>query len=84
MTPLELARELDGMAYELDNGFVTYTLLHTHVLKTAVALIRRWESGDFTREEIHNFCYKLESVVSLEEFKKDCIEYQKRLYECGL
>lgn len=43
--------------------------------------IERYERGDFTRDEIHNFCHNLEKTVSLEEFKRGCKEYQNKLFQ---
>ena len=37
-------------------------------------------AGDFTKEEIHNFCHKLPETVSRCEFEKGCREYQDKLY----
>ncbi len=37
-------------------------------------------SGDFTPEEIHNFCHKLSAVVPRCEFEEGCRNYQDRLY----
>ena len=53
----------------------------------AAALIReqvkeldRLRSGDFTKEEIHNFCHKLDKTVSAREFANGCMAYQTQLY----
>lgn len=48
--------------------------------RDAAALIRRWQAGDFTKEEIHNFCHKLPETVSACEFAAGCAEYQRKIY----
>ena len=37
-------------------------------------------AGDFTKEEIQNFCHKLPETVSRCDFEQGCREYQDKLY----
>lgn len=48
--------------------------------KEAARTIRRLLAGDFTPEEIQNFCHKLPDTVSAEDFAKGCMAYQTQLY----
>lgn len=45
-----------------------------------VATLNRYESGNFTAEEIHNFCHKLPDTVSIRDFASGCMAYQTQLY----
>lgn len=49
-------------------------------LTLALVTLERWRAGDFTADEIHNFCHKLPECVPLDEFKRGCEEYQQKLY----
>jgi len=40
----------------------------------------RLKAGDFTPEEIQNFCHKLNDTVPRQQFEEGCNEYQNRLY----
>jgi len=40
----------------------------------------RLKKGDFTKEEIHEFCHKLAETVPREEFEQGCKNYQDKLY----
>ena len=80
MTPLELSVKLKNCAYTLSYGYVTTAFKSIDALNEAAALLQRWESGDFTPEEIHNFCHKLPNTVSRCEFNRGCLEYQDMLY----
>lgn len=42
--------------------------------------LRRYERGDFTKDEIMNFCHNLEKTVSLCEFQEGCRLYQEKLF----
>lgn len=42
--------------------------------------LERYERGDFTKDEIHNFCHNLEKTVSLCEFQEGCRLYQEKLF----
>jgi len=42
--------------------------------------IDRLKQGDFTKEEIHEFCHKLAETVPRQEFEKGCRDYQLKLY----
>ena len=44
------------------------------------AELDRLKSGEFTKEEVHNFCHNLESTVSAQEFCNGCERYQQELY----
>ncbi len=57
------------------------------VSREAAVLIRnllqdrsRMLDGDFTPEEIHNFCHKLPETVSAKDFASGCMAYQTQLY----
>ena len=80
MTPTELADELIRISDSLSMGFVSRALKNRHALIESAILIDRWQSGNFTPEEIHNFCHKLPETVSRCEFNKWCQEYQDKLY----
>lgn len=67
----ELLEDLDTLAGDFDCA------------EHAAALIRRWRKGDFTPEEIHNFCHKLPDTVSAGEFAQGCADYQRKLYGCA-
>lgn len=49
-----------------------------------VTTLNRYESGDFTVEEIHNFCHKLPEIVSAKDFASGCMAYQTQLYGSSL
>lgn len=45
----------------------------------------RLKAGEFTKEEIHNFCHNIEKTVPLEEFAERCrLEMQKLYGKCPI
>ncbi len=42
--------------------------------------MRRLLAGDFTPEEVHNFCHKIPETVSAQEFASGCMAYQTQIY----
>ena len=49
-------------------------------LLEARAKLKRFERGDFTADEIHNFCNNLSDTVSKAEFEAGCRAYVLKLY----
>ena len=70
---------LESRSHKMDalGGDIDAALCIIHTLRQDRA---RLLAGDFTPEEIHNFCHKLPSTVSKDEFNRGCREYQDMLY----
>ena len=51
-----------------------------HLIRKQIKELDRLRSGDFTPEEIHNFCHKLPETVSAKDFASGCMAYQTQLY----
>lgn len=47
------------------------------------ALAAKIDRGDFSKEEIHNWCHNLHGKVNAEEFAAGCEAEQRRLYGCA-
>lgn len=50
------------------------------LLTDAQAEIERLKRGDFTADEIHAMCHKLEALVPAGEFARGCADFQVKLY----
>lgn len=47
------------------------------------AEIERLKAGQFTKDEVQNFCHNLNATVPVEEFARGCATEQYRLYGCA-
>lgn len=45
--------------------------------------LERLRRGEFTPEEIHNFCHNLHGTVDSQAFAQGCAHEQRRLYGCA-
>lgn len=61
-------------------GEAAATSATSSVAFEAAVQIRRLLAGDFTKEEIHNFCHKIPATVSAQEFASGCMAYQMEIY----
>ncbi len=73
-------KDFEDILHELDKESSIGDYRKRIYLGNAAILLRRWRTGDFLPEEIHNFCHKLDSTVSAKDFANGCMAYQTQLY----
>lgn len=52
-------------------------------IREAAKLIERWRTGNFTKDEIHDFCHNLHGTVSAVQFAEGCTAEQRKIYGCA-
>ncbi len=57
---------------------------HAHDIVKAALEAPKLEQNELTPEQVHELCHDLPSTVSLPEFARGCIEYQRKLYGASM
>ena len=75
-----LERDVESARSELTEKHLLNLSFQKERAENAEAEIKRLKRGEFTYDEIMDFCHNLPETVSKEEFAEGCAKYQCKLY----